>query len=382
MGFRRHLEENPYFCSMNGDSFYILLLCFVSGLTQWALIGCGIFMLMYHRTYQFQRVFASVLFLHSIGFFNNFVVLACRNQPYSEFLNTLLVLFDYVIVGGYMMFAVSLVFPNRFKLRKLMLIAIPYLIAVLLFAITRSELVMPAVNIYTIVATLFLLVYLGFSIRKHTRMLRDNVGNMEFFDLRWTKNLIAIYFVFFLFWVVESTSQQSWFTTSSTENNLTIDSIYCIFTIAVVHLVALRISRQKVFVVSEEENEGSVDAIEQNYTPIYQSLIDSNIDSIIVEKRYYQDNSLTLQKLAQHLGTNRQYLSNYINQEKHQTFYDYINDFRLEEVRVLMEDKGTENQHSLEDISLMAGFNSYSTFLRSFKKKYGQTPSQYLAGKA
>ena len=96
-------------------------------------------------------------------------------------------------------------------------------------------------------------------------------------------------------------------------------------------------------------------------------------------RRKAKDNTLTLQKLAKHLGTNRQYLSNYINQEKHETFYDYINDFRLAEAKALLDGKGTENQHSLEDIAMMSGFNSYSTFLRSFKKKYGKTPSQYLA---
>ena len=102
---------------------------------------------------------------------------------------------------------------------------------------------------------------------------------------------------------------------------------------------------------------------------------------VMKEKRYYLDNTLTLQKLAQHLGTNRQYLSNHINQELHTTFYDYINDFRLEDAKAMLDSQNTENQHSLEDISVMAGFNSYATFLRSFKKKYGQTPSQYLTEK-
>lgn len=63
------------------------------------------------------------------------------------------------------------------------------------------------------------------------------------------------------------------------------------------------------------------------------------------------------------------------------TFYDYINEFRLDEAKTLLDGKGTDNQYSLEDISVMSGFNSYATFLRSFKKKYGTTPSQYLVDK-
>ena len=87
------------------------------------------------------------MILHSIGFLNNFVILACRNLPISEFLNLLLLFFDFMIAGGYMMFAVSLVFPNRFKIRQLLLLEIPFIIAMLLFAITQSSMVLPIVRI-------------------------------------------------------------------------------------------------------------------------------------------------------------------------------------------------------------------------------------------
>ena len=366
---------------MDTNSFYILLLCFVSGMTQCLLTLGGIYMLLKHRNYQFQRIFAVVLILHGFGFFNNFVVLACSEQPYSEFLNTLLVLFDYVIVGGYMMFGVSLVFPNRIKSQRLLLFIIPYLGAMLLFAFTRVAWIMPVVQIYTFSVSLILLIYLNISIKRHTKMLRDNVGNMEFFDLRWSTKLIVLIFVVQLVWSIESLSQQSWFSSSTSELNLFFDTLYCILIIIVALFVMKKIIKQEVFVVSKEETE--VTQIEESDVVIqsHNILINSNIEQLILEKRYYQDNTLTLQKLAQHLGTNRQYLSNYINQIKGITFYDYINDFRLTEAKNILDSKGADNQHSLEDISVMAGFNSYATFLRSFKKKYGQTPSQYLANK-
>ena len=379
--------EKRTFADMNSDSFYILLLCLVSGFTQCALMGCGIFMLLRHRTYQFQRVFATVLLLHSIGFFNNFVVLACRNQPYSEFLNSLLVLFDYVIVCGYMMFAVSLVFPNRYKMRQLLLMETPFSIAMLLFAITQNHIIMPIVQIYTLVASIALLVYLRFSIKKNTKMLLDNVGNLEYFDLRWSSYLLAVYFAVLLIWIIESFSQQTWFSTPSIDNNLLFDTLYCLFTIAIVVFAMKRLIRQKVFTLSTTETENVTENQEIGLqkpvpTPQYRkALIDNSLENTILEKRYYQDNTLTLQKLAQLLGTNRQYLSNYINQEVHKNFYDYINDFRLTEAKSLLDGKDAENQHSLEEIAMMSGFNSYATFLRSFKKKYGQTPSQYLSNR-
>ena len=218
-------------------------------------------------------------------------------------------------------------------------------------------------------------------------MLLDNVGNLECFDLRWTNYLLVVYFAVLMIWIVESFSQQTWFSTQSMNNNLLVDTVYCFFVIAVVLLVVMKLNRQKVFTLSTTEDENVTENQEIGaQVPVsnpqyHKVLINNNLESVIVENRYYQDNTLTLQKLAQHLGTNRQYLSNHINQECHMTFYDYINDFRLEEAKAMLDSQSTENQHSLEDISVMAGFNSYATFLRSFKKKYGQTPSQYLTEK-
>ena len=377
-------EKNRTFANMDTDLFYILLLCFVSGMTQCLLTSCGIYMLMKHRNYQFQRIFAVVLILHGVCFFNNFVVLACRQLPYSAFLNTLLVLFDYVIVGGYMMFAVSLVFPNRYKTRQLLLLVIPYLIAMLLFAISRNPMVLAVMQIYTLAVSIALLVYLVRSIKKHTRMLLDNVGDLEYFDLRWSNILIVLYFAFQLLWAIESLSQQSWFTEPSTGRNLLFDTLYCLVCIGIVLNVMHKLIHQQVFTLSpadECENEPQEPATTTPQHNAGKPLIGYDIDKVMSEKQYYQDNTLTVQKLAHHLGTNRQYLSNHINQELHTTFYDYINDFRLEDAKAMLDSQNSENQHSLEDIAMMAGFNSYATFLRSFKKKYGQTPSQYLTEK-
>ena len=218
-------------------------------------------------------------------------------------------------------------------------------------------------------------------------MLLDNVGNLECFDLRWTNYLLVVYFAVLMIWIVESFSQQTWFSTQSMNNNLLVDTVYCFFVIAVVLLVVMKLNRQKVFTLSTTEDENVTENQEIGaQVPVsnpqyHKVLINNNLESVIVENRYYQDNTLTLQKLAQLLGTNRQYLSNYINQEKHVSFYDYINDFRLEEAKRLLESKDEGNKHSVEEISLMSGFNSYITFLRSFKKKYGQTPLQYFSNR-
>lgn len=377
---------------MNTDFFYELLLCLASGFTQAVLLCLSIYMFRHHRNYLFQRIFAAVLVMHSFGFFNNFVMLACQNLPNYEYINTLLILYDYMTVGGYMMFAVSLVFPNRYNIRQLLLLEIPFIIATLFFTFSDNPIVYSVVQIYTLVASSVLLVCLLISIKKYTKMLENNVGNMEYFDLRWGSILIVTLFGVQLLWAFESFSQQTWFSVSSADKNLLFDTCYCYLSLIFVVIFTVKIIRQQVFILtSEENNPEENNAIENqnpteenlltdaSYTsPYHEILLNMNIENIISEKQYYMESDLTLQKLARYLGTNRQYLSNYINQEKHKTFYEYINDFRLEEAKKFLEINNSNHSYSIEEIATLSGFNSYTTFLRSFKKKYGQSPSDYL----
>jgi len=363
---------------MNSELFYWLLLCFVSGFTQCALLSCAVYLLRHHRTYQFQKLFAVVLILHAFGFFNNFVVAVCQNLPFSEFLNTLLILFDYIIVGAYMIFAVSLVFPNKFHIGQLLLMEIPFVCATILFTITHNPSIYSAILIFTLIFSLILMVFLLFSIKKHTAMLRDNVGDLEFFDLRWSTILCVSLFALQLIWAFESVSQNTWFSAPEADSNLLFDSIYCLIVMVFILFITRKIIHQKVYTIEKEEISAAEQADGFSRSPYHEILINKDIESTIRENRYYLDNSLTLQRLAMLLGTNRQYLSNYINQEKGMTFYDYINNFRLEEAKNLLDSADSGQKLPLEEVSRMAGFNSYSTFLRTFAKKYGQTPSRYM----
>ena len=209
-------------------------------------------------------------------------------------------------------------------------------------------------------------------------MLRDNVGNMEYFDLQWGAILLALLYVVQLIWAAESLSQHKWFTASAADSNLLFDTLWCVITISYVMFILKKIVYQQVFIVPTQDsgsNESTELSPSDNY---YKILNENNIDDIIRDNKYYLDASLTLQKLATHLGTNRQYLSNFINRERQKTFYEYINDFRLEEAKRLLDCWDDKHQHSMEEIASLSGFNSYSTFLRSFVKRYGESPSKYL----
>ena len=100
------------------------------------------------------------------------------------------------------------------------------------------------------------------------------------------------------------------------------------------------------------------------------------LEHIINERQLYLERNLTLADLAQAVSSNRTYVSAYLTQEKGMTFYDYINQLRIEKKSIPLMQEHPE--YTLEHVAYESGFNSVSTFRRAFVKLRGQTPSQFL----
>jgi AraC-like DNA-binding protein len=91
------------------------------------------------------------------------------------------------------------------------------------------------------------------------------------------------------------------------------------------------------------------------------------------EKPYLED-QLTLQKLAKGINLPEKQLSQLINQHIGKHFFDYINEFRIEEAKKLLTE---QSELTVLEILYQIGFNSKSSFYTAFKKETGQTPIAY-----
>nr|NQU93636.1 helix-turn-helix transcriptional regulator [Bacteroidota bacterium] len=97
----------------------------------------------------------------------------------------------------------------------------------------------------------------------------------------------------------------------------------------------------------------------------------------IEEEKPYLNPELSLQELADNLEVKRHTLSSAINQIHNKNFYEFINYYRVEEVKSML--TNPKNKHlKLISLAYDSGFNSKATFNRIFKQMTKMTPSQYV----
>ncbi|MCG7499614.1 AraC family transcriptional regulator [Vibrio sp. Of7-15] len=102
----------------------------------------------------------------------------------------------------------------------------------------------------------------------------------------------------------------------------------------------------------------------------------SKLITYMKSERPYLDNELTLSDLSEKLGVSSHHLSQLLNQHFQQSFYDFINEYRIEEIKRRLSDPADSNKTILS-LALGSGFNSKATFNSVFKRKENMTPSAY-----
>ena len=97
---------------------------------------------------------------------------------------------------------------------------------------------------------------------------------------------------------------------------------------------------------------------------------------LMEKEKLYRNPYLTLPELAKKLKLSANTLSQVLNGYCGQTFYNFVNTYRLEEVISMMRDPENDGKSILK-LSIEAGFNTKSTFNNIFKKQTGMTPAEF-----
>ena len=133
----------------------------------------------------------------------------------------------------------------------------------------------------------------------------------------------------------------------------------------------------------EEDASPAVEAISGNDDASQQqrSSLSSSLQEVMQDKELrwqrqggYRTNGITIDQAAHDMGTNRSYLSRYLNEVRRMSFYEWVAQMRIHEAQQIM----LQNPDAtIEQVAGQVGFNAASTFSTTFKKIVGISPVQW-----
>lgn len=141
--------------------------------------------------------------------------------------------------------------------------------------------------------------------------------------------------------------------------------------------------KQPVMLLSENKNQFTEEIIDVEHELFEENssaeltIWKQKIEILLLENKLYQNPELTLNDIARKLETNAAIISRTINQGFQLNFNDFINQYRIEEVKNSFVN-GEHKKSTLLGIAFDSGFNSKATFNRAFKKNTGLSPKRYL----
>jgi len=102
----------------------------------------------------------------------------------------------------------------------------------------------------------------------------------------------------------------------------------------------------------------------------------ATLEAWLAKEKPYLNPDFQLSDLHQILPLNRSYLSRFINTEYGCTFYQWVNDLRIEEAKRLMTE---QPELKIQDLADRCGFSSRQVFARVFVRETGFTPSEWIS---
>lgn len=238
--------------------------------------------------------------------------------------------------------------------------------------------------------------YLVISIKilsQHERRIAQEFSYKEKIDLHWLRNLIYSILGLYIIWGAYALLPVDDVYANALDLALSLGIVALIYAMGYMGLRQPRIfmAQRSVFdqapeaakqaPIKREENELKPENTQETEQKYKKSSLSSELSKGLAEElkglmqaqRPYLDAQLSLPQLAETLGVSTNYLSQVINEQFKQNFFDFVNSHRVQHAAEQL----TATQDNVTDIALNAGFNSKSAFYTAFKKHLSQTPGQY-----
>lgn len=291
------------------------------------------------------------------------------------FVENLSSLFDVACTPFVCAFFVETTRPGMLTKRNIVLSYLVFAFFIPLYCVIPSEMVILAAYILAALTAFVSMVIIPVNVNRYNKYLAENFSYTKNVSVNWIITCAVAYFIWlgayaFCFW------DPTWLG----------EAVFDVFTIIGWGILCQLTRNHKVIANMFRTDEQS--AAESPEKPLKKAkstdpdesrarrddFIAAALKQCMEHDKIYLNPLLSLNDLAAAAGTNKTYISSYIN-SRGKTFYDYVNEYRISEACRIME---TSNERlSTADVATLSGFNSISSFNRYFLKIKGVTPANY-----
>lgn len=264
---------------------------------------------------------------------------------------------DMVAVPLYAFVLIELCDPGTLTLKKICVQISSFVLLALLFIATRHTLFYFLEVAYCVAYGVYYAVWAAFAIRRYNRRLRENFSYDDNINLDWMKYILVFFIAILALWVLDCIII-----------NLVIEQIYLLVSMLMWVFLCYFLYRHQSIV-----QEFQATAIQKTENGHPENTLGQTIRHLFENEKIWTDPNLTLSILAAKAGSNRTYISQYLNNDLSTTFFDYVNSFRIEHSIILLK----KSNEKIELIAEKSGFNSRQAFGRVFKKVVGMSPETY-----
>lgn len=99
----------------------------------------------------------------------------------------------------------------------------------------------------------------------------------------------------------------------------------------------------------------------------------ARIESLMSSDKMYRRKDISLDMIAESVGTNRTYVSKCINSMAGMTFYNYLDMYIIRDAKDII----CRDSMNFKELSDFLGYSSLSVFYRVFQRETGMTPGKY-----
>lgn len=294
------------------------------------------------------------------------------DNAYDPSLSAIATCVDIIAVPIYGFILVELCRPGWTKTRWMVMTEVPFVVMSMLYVLTQNHLFYMLLWLLSLAYGLWCIVWVVHDLPRYHRWLKNEYSYQESINLHWLIGVTLLFFIILCIWVVDCIYPSTLIDTTYTLSSLVGWMVVCYF-INRQELVIKEVIESLPTETAEPLAPAAADGETEESDNERIKLLSEQLEKLFTVDKVYLEPRLRLVDLAQKLGTNRTYLSNFFNKERQTTFYEFVNGYRISHSEKLL----TTTDYTLDVVAELSGFNSLSTFRRAFSVKNNCSPQEY-----